>query len=151
MSTLTASPPSKAAPLARAPWRRVPVLDSFIAFQEVGEGPPLVLLHGNPLASRVWNGVLPAVARHHRALAPDLIGMGDSGKPDIPYRFADHARYLEAWFEALGLRDVVLVGYDWGGALAMMLAAAVSLTDRRLRIGAPARRRKPVPKAEAAS
>lgn len=123
MSTVTAPSPSKVAPSARAASRRVPVLDSFIAFQEVGEGPPLVLLHGNPLSSRVWNGVLPRVARHHRALAPDLVGMGASGKPDIPYRFADHARYLDAWFEALGLRDLVLVGYDWGGALAMDWAA----------------------------
>jgi haloalkane dehalogenase len=48
-----------------------------------------------------------------------LIGMGDSGKPDSAYRFADHARYLDAWFEALAIRDAVLVGYDWGGALAM--------------------------------
>jgi haloalkane dehalogenase len=49
--------------------------------------------------------------------------MGDSGKPDIAYRFADHARYLDAWFEAMGLREVILVGYDWGGALAMDWAA----------------------------
>lgn len=52
-------------------------------------------------------------------LAPDLIGMGDSGKPDIPYRFADHARYLDAWLDAVAPGEVVLVGYDWGGALAM--------------------------------
>ncbi|WP_433433242.1 haloalkane dehalogenase [Nonomuraea sp. CA-141351] len=60
---------------------------------------------------------MPAVG-HGRLLAPDLIGMGESGKPDIDYTFADHARYLEAWFDALGLDDVVLVGHDWGGALA---------------------------------
>ncbi len=45
--------------------------------------------------------------------------MGDSGKPNVAYRFADHARYLEAWFAALDLRDVILVGYDWGGVLAV--------------------------------
>ncbi|MFG2109412.1 alpha/beta fold hydrolase [Micromonospora chersina] len=49
--------------------------------------------------------------------------MGPSGKPDLPYRFADHARYLDAWFDALGLTDVVLVGHDWGGALAFDWAA----------------------------
>ena len=58
-----------------------------------------------------------------RRLAPDLIGMGRSGKPDIAYRFADHARYLDAWFDALELDDVVLVGHDWGGALAFDWAA----------------------------
>jgi haloalkane dehalogenase len=56
-------------------------------------------------------------------LAPDLIGMGKSGKPDIAYRFVDHARYLDAWFDALALDDVVLVGHDWGGALALHWAS----------------------------
>lgn len=49
--------------------------------------------------------------------------MGDSGKPDIAYRLADHVRYVDAWFESLDLGEVVLVGYDWGGALAMHWAA----------------------------
>ncbi|MEI9938636.1 MAG: haloalkane dehalogenase [Pseudomonadota bacterium] len=106
-----------------APPRHVPVLDSSLAYREAGAGTPLIFLHGNPLPSRVWRQVLPAVAEHARCLAPDLIGMGDSGKPDIAYRFSDHARYLDAWFDALDLRDVVLVGYDWGGALAMDWAA----------------------------
>jgi haloalkane dehalogenase len=70
----------------------------------------------------MWRNVLPGVGRG-RLLAPDLIGMGRSGKPDIPYLFADHARYLDAWFDALGLDRVVLVGHDWGGALAFDWAA----------------------------
>ena len=106
-----------------SPVQRASVLDSSLAYREIGVGSPIVFLHGNPLASRVWRDVLPSVAEHGRCLAPDLIGMGDSGKPDIAYRFADHARYLDAWFDALALRDVVLVGYDWGGALAMDWAA----------------------------
>lgn len=100
-----------------------PVLDSFIHYRESGSGAPLVLLHGNPLSSRVWHGVMPELARHARCVAPDLIGMGESGKPDIAYDFADHARYFEAWLDALALGDVVLVGYDWGGSLAMDWAA----------------------------
>src|SRR5882724_763726 len=103
--------------------QRTAVLDSFMTFREAGAGAPIVFLHGNPMSSHVWRGVLPHVAARGRCLAPDLIGMGESGKPDIAYRFADHARYLEAWLEALGLQDVVLVGYDWGGALAMDWAA----------------------------
>jgi haloalkane dehalogenase len=94
-----------------------------MTFREVGAGSPVVFLHGNPMSSRVWRGVLPHVAEHGLCLAPDLIGMGESGKPDIAYRFSDHARYLDAWFDALALRNVVLVGYDWGGALAMDWAA----------------------------
>lgn len=100
-------------------FERVPVLDSFMTFRELGAGPEMVFLHGNPLSSRVWREVLPHLAARARCLSPDLIGMGDSGKPDIAYRFADHARYLDAWFDALGLQDVILVGYDWGGSLAM--------------------------------
>ncbi|WP_240359369.1 haloalkane dehalogenase [Pyxidicoccus trucidator] len=103
--------------------REVRVLDSHMSYREAGHGPTVVLLHGNPTSSYVWRNVIPHLAGRHRVLAPDLIGMGDSGKPDIAYRFADHARYLDAWFDALGLKDVVLVGYDWGGSLAMDWAA----------------------------
>jgi haloalkane dehalogenase len=80
---------------------------------------PIVFLHGNPTSSYVWRNVLPAVARRGRCLAPDLIGMGHSGKPNSAYRFEDHARYLDSWFSTIELRDVVLVGYDWGGVLAI--------------------------------
>jgi haloalkane dehalogenase len=95
----------------------VPVLDSFLHYEESGAGPVFVFLHGNPSSSRLWRKVIPRLGRG-RMLAPDLIGMGQSGKPGIPYLFADHARYLDAWFDALGPDRVVLVGHDWGGALA---------------------------------
>ena len=99
------------------------ILDSTMYYRESGAGSPIVFLHGNPTSSHLWRDVLPAVGDPGRLLAPDLIGMGDSGKPDIDYTFADHARYLDAWFDALGLDDVVLVGHDWGGALAFDWAA----------------------------
>lgn len=96
----------------------VPVLDSTMAYREVGAGAPVVFLHGNPTSSHLWRRILPAVGDPGRRLAPDLIGMGESGKPDIAFDFADHARYLDAWFDALALDQAVLVGHDWGGALA---------------------------------
>ena len=99
------------------------VLDSTIFYRELGTGTPMVFLHGNPASSYLWRNVLPAVGDPGRRLAPDLIGMGASGKPEIDYTFADHARYLDAWFDALGLDDVTLVGHDWGGALAFDWAA----------------------------
>lgn len=101
----------------------IPVLDSTMFYRVSGEGTPFVFLHGNPASSYGWRNVMPLVGGHVRVLAPDLIGMGQSGKPDIPYRFADHADYLDAWFDALGLQDAVLIGHDWGGALAMDWAA----------------------------
>lgn len=99
------------------------VLDSTVHHREVGSGAPVVFLHGNPTSSHLWRHVLPAIGGERRRLAPDLVGMGESGKPDIAYTFAEHAAYLDAWFDALGLEDVVLVGHDWGGALAFDWAA----------------------------
>lgn len=101
---------------------QIRVLDSFMHYEESGHGTTFVFLHGNPSSSHTWRKVLPGIGSG-RLLAPDLIGMGRSGKPDIPYRFADHARYLDAWFDALALNRVVLVGHDWGGALAFDWAA----------------------------
>ncbi|GAB3876620.1 haloalkane dehalogenase [Kibdelosporangium lantanae] len=98
------------------------VLDETIHYLDSGSGTPIVFLHGNPGSSHLWRNVLPRV-EGARLLAPDLIGMGRSSRPDIPYLFADHARYLDAWFDALELDDVVLVGHDWGGALAFDWAA----------------------------
>ncbi|UJW30141.1 haloalkane dehalogenase [Saccharothrix sp. AJ9571] len=99
------------------------VLDSTMTHRELGTGTPIVFLHGNPTSSHLWRHVLPAVGDPGRRLAPDLIGMGESGKPPVGYTFADHARYLDAWFDALDLDEVVLVGHDWGGALAFDRAA----------------------------
>jgi haloalkane dehalogenase len=98
------------------------ILGSTMHHRESGTGVPIVFLHGNPTSSYLWRDVMPAIGAG-RLLAPDLIGMGESGKPEIDYTFADHARYLDAWFDALDLRDVVLVGHDWGGALAFDWAA----------------------------
>jgi haloalkane dehalogenase len=98
----------------------VDVLDSFMHYREAGAGDvPVVFLHGNPTSSYLWRNVIPLVAGPARCLAPDLIGMGESGKPDLAYRLADHVRYLDAWFDALGLGEVVIVGHDWGGTLGM--------------------------------
>jgi haloalkane dehalogenase len=101
------------------PRRRIDGLDTAMAYVDTGAGPPVVFLHGNPTSSYLWRNVIPLVEPEGRCLAPDLVGMGDSGKaPAGSYRFADHARYLDAWFEALGLtRDVTLVVHDWGSPL----------------------------------
>jgi len=98
---------------------RVAVLDTEMSYVDTGEGDPVVFLHGNPTSSYLWRNVIPHVESHARCLAPDLVGMGDSGKsPAGSYRFADHARYLDAWFEAVvPSENVTLVVHDWGSAL----------------------------------
>jgi len=90
-----------------------------MAYLDTGRGNPVVFLHGNPTSSFLWRKVIPHVQGVGRCLAPDLVGMGQSGKaPSGSYRFADHARYLDAWFEAMELREnVTLVVHDWGSAL----------------------------------
>ena len=84
-----------------------------MSYVEVGEGPVVLFQHGNPTSSYLWRNVLPHVAPHARCIASDLIGMGESDKPDIAYRVEDQARYFDALIEALDLKDVVLVLHDW--------------------------------------
>jgi haloalkane dehalogenase len=97
---------------------RIAFLETEISYVDTGAGEPVVFLHGNPTSSYLWRNVIPHVEGLGRGLAPDLVGMGDSGAaPDGSYRFVDHARYLDAWFEALGLTNVTLVVHDWGSAL----------------------------------
>lgn len=99
--------------------KRISLLGTEIAYRDSGEGPlTAVFLHGNPTSSYLWRNVIPEVEPVARCLAPDLVGMGESGPSGTGgYRFHDHARHLEAWFEALGLDGVVLVVHDWGSAL----------------------------------
>ena len=109
-------------PDERHPKRSVSVRGKRMAYVEVGEGDPIVFLHGNPTSSYLWRNVIPHLAGRGRCIAPDLIGMGDSEKLDDSgpgrYRFVEHREYLDALLAALGVGDrVVLVVHDWGSAL----------------------------------
>lgn len=100
------------------------VLDSTMSYVEAGgAGPTVLFLHGNPTSSYIWRNIIPHVSPIAHCIAPDLIGYGQSGKPDIAYRFFDQLRYLDAFIEKLDIRDVVLVAQDWGTALAFHFAA----------------------------
>ena len=99
---------------------RVDVGGVEMAYVDTGDGSgALVFLHGNPTSSYLWRNIIPHVTPLDRCLAPDLMGMGESdGTPDGSYRFADHSRYLDAWFDAvLPEGPVTLVVHDWGSAL----------------------------------
>jgi haloalkane dehalogenase len=104
---------------------QVNILGSAMAYREAGdrEAPVALFLHGNPTSSYVWRNVLPHVAPVAHCIAPDLIGFGQSGKPDIEYRVADHVRYLDAFLERAGIESAFVVAQDWGTALAFLLAA----------------------------
>ncbi len=97
--------------------RFVEVAGSRLHYVDEGEGDPILFLHGNPTSSYLWRNVIPHVTPHGRAVALDLIGMGKSDKPDIGYRFADHARYVDGFIDALRLKRITFVIHDWGSAL----------------------------------
>jgi haloalkane dehalogenase len=105
--------------------RHQSVLETSMAYREAGHGaaPVALFLHGNPASSYIWRNIMPHVAGVAHCIAPDLVGFGASGKPDISYRFFDHVRYLDAFIEALGVTSAYLVAQDWGAALAYHLAA----------------------------
>jgi haloalkane dehalogenase len=93
------------------------VLGSRMAYIDEGQGDALVFLHGNPASSYLWRNIIPHLSSQYRCIAPDLIGMGRSDKPDIGYRFVDHARYIAAFLDALELQRITFVLHDWGSAL----------------------------------
>jgi haloalkane dehalogenase len=107
------------------PRQRVRIADTEMSYVTAGRGQPIVFLHGNPTWSYLWRNVIPHVSEFAHCLAPDLVGMGQSAaSPDGTYRFQDHARYLDAWFDALGLREnVTLVLHGWGSALGFYWAS----------------------------
>ena len=95
----------------------VEVHGSRMHYVEEGSGDPVLFLHGNPTSSYLWRNVIPHLSPLARCIAPDLIGMGKSDKPDIEYHFFDHVRYVDGFIEALGLRNITFVIHDWGSAL----------------------------------
>ena len=107
---------------AEHPKKSVEVHGRKMTYVEMGEGDPIVFLHGNPTSSYLWRNVMPHAKGLGRCIAPDLIGMGDSDKlePSGPtrYTFREHRRFLDAFLEAMGVtKNVTLVIHDWGSAL----------------------------------
>ena len=113
MTTSTLSPPKQF----------TTVKGHRLAHVEMGSGDPIVLLHGNPTSSYLWRNVMPPLAHLGRAIAPDLIGHGDSAKlpaSEGPDRYTLERTYdvLAAHLAALGAdKRVTLVIHDWGSAL----------------------------------
>jgi haloalkane dehalogenase len=109
-----------------APTKFVQVLGKRMAYVEIGEGEPIVFMHGNPSLKYLWRNIMPHVCpKHGRCIAPDLIGMGESEKIpgegfDGRYSFHNHSMYLDAFLKELkidcGVRWVV---HDWGSGLGL--------------------------------
>lgn len=95
----------------------VEIHGSKMHYIDEGAGDPILFLHGNPTSSYLWRNIIPYLVPHGRCIAPDLIGMGKSDKPDIDYRFFDHSKYLEGFIEKLDLSNITVVLHDWGSGL----------------------------------
>jgi pimeloyl-ACP methyl ester carboxylesterase len=112
----------------------VNVGDLQVAYREMGEGPPVLLLHGWPTSSYLWRNVMPAIAERNRAIAIDLPGYGASSKPPgITYDFALYDRVLDGFLGELGIERVALAVHDIGGPVGLHWAL-----HRRERLTRPA-------------
>ncbi|HRN85527.1 MAG TPA: alpha/beta hydrolase [Hyphomicrobium sp.] len=113
-------------------------------YEDQGEGPPVVLVHGLGESTFTWHEIAPRLAERHRVVALDLKGFGRSDKPaDEAYGADDQAALLSAFLHALDLEGVTLVGHSFGGTVALRTALADGMRGTaRIRrivvIGAPA-------------
>jgi haloalkane dehalogenase len=115
-------PPAAISPEFPYESRFIEVLGSQMHYVEKGEGDPVLFLHGQPTSSYLWRNIMPHVERQARTIAVDNIGFGKSDQPDLDYVFADHYRYIEAFIDALDLRNITLVVHDWGSGLGLHYA-----------------------------
>lgn len=99
---------------------RFAVEGAQMSYVDVGSGPVILFSHGNPTWSFAWRKLIADFSRDHRVIAVDHVGMGLSDKPrNYSYRLDQHIRNLNALITALDLRDITLVGHDWGGCIGM--------------------------------
>jgi len=107
-----------------------------LSFLKAGpmDGQPLILLHGIPTGAELWRGIMPSLAEvGYRCFAPNLPGYGTTRIGlHGDYSIFGSAQLIDRWLEVSELEDVWLVGHDWGGAVAQVIAARYS--DRLSRL-----------------
>jgi len=112
--------------------RNIPVRGATIAVDDVGEGEPVLLLHGFPATRRLWSHVVPLLAgTGTRLLLPDLVGYGDSEAPEgARIDMASQARWMFELLDRLDVERATLVAHDVGSAAAQIMLAT---SPRRVR------------------
>lgn len=112
--------------------------DGPLHYVTAGQGRPLVLLHGWPQTWYSWRLLIPRLAQDYRVIAPDLRGLGDSGRPATGYDKKTVARDIATLLrEVLHVDSALVVGHDWGGPVAFALAAFhPGLVDRLVMLDA---------------
>ena len=108
--------------LGRIPIKTVKVLDQRMAYLDVGEGPPVILLHGFGGSMWQWEHQQTALSTHFRVITPDLVGAGLSDKPDIEYRPDQLLEFLVGFMDALQIPQASVAGNSIGAGLAIGLA-----------------------------
>jgi haloalkane dehalogenase len=107
------------------PSRWIEVNGSKMHYLEAGNpaGDPILFLHGQPTWSYIWIDIMPHLEDYGRLIAVDFIGFGRSDRPDLEYRYVDHAAYIDAFIEAMALENITFVVHDWGSSLGLDYAA----------------------------
>ena len=91
-------------------------------YLEHGTGAPVICIHGWPETCREWVDVAERLAPHHRVLALDTRGHGDTAAPDEGYDRARLARDIVCFMDAMGIDQCPVIAHDWGGIIAVKLA-----------------------------
>jgi haloalkane dehalogenase len=96
--------------------------NSNIFYVTHGTGDPVLFLHGIPTSSFLWRNITPFLATKFKCIAPDLIGMGKSDKPDIEYSIREQVDYLTKFIETLNIKNINLVVHGFGSIIGLEYA-----------------------------
>ncbi len=123
------TPDERFAHLPDCPWQphHADVNGLRVAYLDEGEGPVVLLMHGEPSWSFLYRRMIPPLLEAGmRVLAPDLVGFGRSDKPTDPdaYTYQLAVDWMSTWLEATGAGDITFFGQDWGGLIGLRLVAA---------------------------
>lgn len=111
----------------------VNILDSKLHYVSLGsQGDSILFLHGMPCSSYLWRNILPELSKKGRCIAPDLMGMGESGQAGVAYTVLDHIRYIEAFIEELKLENITLVVHGWGSVIGLDIASRLPERFKKL-------------------
>jgi len=118
---------------------KVPVRDGSLFYRQDGMGEPLLLIHSLGLSSDAWRHVMGPLAQKFSVYAVDLMGHGDSDKPDKRYEIHDYAAGIVEFMDKLGISQAKIIGNSIGGSIALEIAAAYpKRVVRQILVGCPA-------------
>lgn len=92
-----------------------------IAYEEAGEGLPIIFIHGFPLSRRMWSPQISTLSKKYRVIALDLRGFGESDKPPGPYSIEDFADDVASLMLELDAAPGVVAGHSMGGYISFQL------------------------------